>query len=130
LTQKLHPDNLVGDKEAQDQAGKKLSQMNEIYSNVFRRKETRDIYDRLCAYRFEYGKLVSIQDTAKLQLGTFTSPSPFLSAPSYLFLLGANNLATLKKQIKAANLPRELVEELELALDIIKQCRNVVAAST
>lgn len=110
LTQKLHPDNLTGDKKAQEEASKKLSQINEIYANVFRRNETREVYDRVCAYRFEYHKLLAMQDRAKMQLA-------------------ANNLMLLQKQIKGLNMPRDLIEELNEVLEIIKQYKNITPST-
>jgi len=107
ITKKMHPDNYPGDKAAQELASKKLSQVNEVFANVFRQKSSRELYDVLCVYRKEYQRLIS------------------MNLEDRTIQLGANNLFVLRSKIKKANMPRQLLAEIDEALRIINQLRNI-----
>lgn len=105
LTRKLHPDQFTNDKEAQEDAGKRLAKINEVYVNVFKEESSLEVYKKLCLYRKEYQNLLRHREE-------------MLQAAS-------NNLVKMKKVMKGANMPTELREEIDLVLLLLKQFKNI-----
>lgn len=49
--------------EKREEASRRLSQINEVYTNVFRQETTLIVYQKLCQYRKEYPTLLTRNET-------------------------------------------------------------------
>ena len=80
-------------------------QVNDAFSSVFRTTKTKTLYDKLCAYRKKYESLLEASDA--------------------LLQRAITNLHLLGRAVQKANLPKELQQEIEIVLDMVKETRNI-----
>eukprot|EP00004_Rigifila_ramosa_P009048 TRINITY_DN20507_c0_g1_i1.p1 TRINITY_DN20507_c0_g1~~TRINITY_DN20507_c0_g1_i1.p1 ORF type:complete len:504 (+),score=115.74 TRINITY_DN20507_c0_g1_i1:97-1512(+) len=85
-----------------------MSRINLIYTNVFKREDTRELYDRLCSYRKFYPALLSQSDESLQRAAT--------------------NFSVLKKALKKANMPAELIVEMEALEAWLATHKNILPA--
>lgn len=102
---RLHPDNFVPDSKEKKAAVVKLVKVNDVFNSVFRNEKTKNLYDKLCAYRKKYNTL--------------------LEAPDGLLQRAVSNLNLVGKAVKRANLPEDLYEEVSLVLQMIEKSRGI-----
>lgn len=105
LTQQLHPDNFEKDSDDWLDAQERMARVNQAYNNVLRKEPTRALYEKVVTYRGSYTKLL------------FKSDGVLHTA--------ANNLFALRENLRTSNLPHFLVEELDQALGMLRECRGI-----
>jgi hypothetical protein len=83
----------------------RITLIHEVYSSIFRNDKTKNLYDRLCAYRREYNNLL-VTDTDRLQRAV-------------------TNLDLLGKTVHKAGFPSGLHTEVTCILTIVAKHRNI-----
>lgn len=96
---------------AQRNATAFLGTLNEVYTTVMKDDTTRALYDRVVSYRRAYA-------------GIFDPTH----SPEKLSFAG-RNLAILAKKAKKANMPSELIAELNMAMEAIEHALSLLAAA-
>lgn len=105
LHKRYHPDNFSGNPAAKSVAISTMMTINEVFTNVFKNPQARELYDKLCLYRAEYANLLKTAD-------------PMLQR-------AATNLSILAKALRKANMPAALNTEVQQVLVVIKKSRGI-----